>query len=94
MSKAPTGNVKEYEGDGDWFKVWESTLCDTSKDLTTDAWCTYGMSQFGFQLPDDTPAGEYLVRAEHIGLHGAQANEAEFYYRYALSSSVLLSSVV
>jgi hypothetical protein len=81
MSKAPTGNVKEYEGDGEWFKIWEKTLCNENGDLTKDAWCAWGMSEFEFQIPKDTPAGEYLVRAEHIGLHGAQANEAEFYYR-------------
>ncbi|KAL2855146.1 glycosyl hydrolase family 61-domain-containing protein [Aspergillus pseudodeflectus] len=83
MSKAPTGNVQEYEGDGEWFKVWESTLCDESGDLTSDAWCTYGMSQFEFQIPEATPSGEYLVRAEHIGLHGAQVDEAEFFYSCA-----------
>jgi hypothetical protein len=81
MSKAPTGNVQEYEGDGDWFKIWETTLCDESADLTKEAWCAYGMSQFEFKIPADTPAGEYLVRAEHVGLHGAQNNEAEFFYR-------------
>ncbi|KAH8666140.1 glycosyl hydrolase family 61-domain-containing protein [Ilyonectria robusta] len=83
MSKAPTGNVQEYEGDGDWFKIWEKTLCDESGDLTKTAWCAYGMSQFEFEIPADTPAGEYLVRAEHVGLHGAQNNEAEFFYSCA-----------
>jgi hypothetical protein len=39
------------------------------------------MPQFEFQIPGNTPAGEYLIRAEHVGLHGAQANEAEFFYR-------------
>ncbi|RHZ57397.1 lytic polysaccharide monooxygenase auxiliary activity family 9 protein [Aspergillus thermomutatus] len=83
MSKAPTGNVQEYEGDGEWFKIWEKTLCDESGDLTAGAWCTYGMSEFEFQIPEATPAGEYLVRAEHVGLHGAQSNEAEFFYSCA-----------
>lgn len=81
MSKAPTGNVTEYEGDGEWFKIWGKTLCDESSALATDAWCTWGMSQFEFKIPEDTPAGEYLVRAEHVGLHGAQGNHAEFFYR-------------
>ncbi|GLB06588.1 hypothetical protein AtubIFM57258_001898 [Aspergillus tubingensis] len=83
MSKAPTGNVQEYEGDGEWFKIWEKTLCNEEGDLTKDAWCTWGMSEFEFQIPAETPAGEYLVRAEHVGLHGAQANEAEFFYSCA-----------
>lgn len=82
MSKAPSGNVQEYQGDGDWFKIWEKTICYQNGDLTKDAWCTWGMGQLEFQIPEDTPAGEYLIRAEHIGLHGAQANEAEFFYRY------------
>ncbi|KAL5362917.1 glycosyl hydrolase family 61-domain-containing protein [Aspergillus floccosus] len=83
MSKAPSGNVQEYEGDGEWFKIWEKTICNENGDLTKDAWCTWGMSQFEFQIPESTPAGEYLVRAEHVGLHGAQANEAEFFYSCA-----------
>ena len=56
MSKAPSGNVKEYEGDGDWFKIWEQTLCNEKGDLTTDAWCTYGDSQFEFKIPENSPA--------------------------------------
>lgn len=28
MSKAPSGNVQEYEGDGEWFKVWEKSICN------------------------------------------------------------------
>lgn len=81
MSKAPTGNVQEYEGDGEWFKIWESTICNEGGDLTTNAWCTWDMDQLEFQIPESVPAGEYLVRAEHIGLHGAHADEAEFFYR-------------
>lgn len=91
MSKAPSGNVQEYEGDGEWFKIWETTICDESGDLTTDAWCAYGLSQFEFQIPEDTPAGEYLVRAEHVGLHGAQDNEAEFFYRSVIHLNIRLS---
>ncbi|KAI0482382.1 glycosyl hydrolase family 61-domain-containing protein [Xylariaceae sp. FL0804] len=83
MSKAPSGNVQEYEGDGDWFKIWERTICDAGGDLTQGAWCTYGLDAFNFSIPADTPAGEYLVRAEHVGLHGAQDDEAEFFYSCA-----------
>ncbi|KAJ5370216.1 endoglucanase [Penicillium cataractarum] len=76
MSKAPTGNVTEYQGDGEWFKIWEKTLCDESGDFAHRC-------LFEFQIPEDTPAGEYLVRAEHVGLHGAQGNHAEFLYSCA-----------
>ena len=86
MSKAP-GSVVEYEGDGDWFKIWSAGIANPNGDLTTDAWEAWDMPALDFTVPEDTPAGEYLVRAEHIGLHGAQAGEAEFYYRYDLTKA-------
>ncbi|KAF3356341.1 endo-beta-1 like protein [Verticillium longisporum] len=61
MSKAPT-TAKSYEGDGEWFKIFEES--DTIE----------------FTIPKDTPDGEYLFRPEHIGVHGAHAGQAEFYY--------------
>ncbi|KAJ0162563.1 putative endo-beta-1,4-glucanase D, partial [Colletotrichum tanaceti] len=39
-----------------------------------------------FTLPKDTPNGEYLIRVEHIGVHGAHVGQAEF--------SILSSAVV
>ncbi|VUC24142.1 unnamed protein product [Clonostachys rosea] len=78
MSKAP-GNVKEYTGDGDWFKIHQEGLCNDGP-VTTTAWCTWDKDRISFQIPTDTPAGQYLVRVEHVGLHGAHAGEAEFYY--------------
>ena len=42
--------------------------------------CTPASSQFTFKIPQGTPAGEYLLRFEHIGLHGAgSAGGAQFY---------------
>ncbi|KAJ3535407.1 hypothetical protein NM208_g7143 [Fusarium decemcellulare] len=81
MSKSP-GNVTEYAGDGDWFKIHEEGLCN-SGDITTTAWCTWDKDRISFTVPNGTPAGEYLVRVEHIGLHGAHNGEAEFYYACA-----------
>ncbi|EEY22448.1 fungal cellulose binding domain-containing protein [Verticillium alfalfae VaMs.102] len=52
MSKAPA-TAKAYEGNGEWFKIFEES---------------------------DTPDGEYLIRPEHIGVHGAHVGQAEFYY--------------
>ncbi|KAH8203309.1 hypothetical protein TruAng_002505 [Truncatella angustata] len=69
MPKAP-GDVQNYVGDADWFKIWESTICDENEDLTKTAWCTY--------------PGQYLVRAEHVGLHGAQNNAAEIFTGFQL----------
>ncbi|KAM5345100.1 hypothetical protein ACJ41O_010962 [Fusarium nematophilum] len=81
MSKAP-GDVTSYAGDGDWFKIHEEGLCDSS-DIKSTSWCTWDKDRISFTVPADTPAGEYLVRAEHIGLHGAHNGEAEFYYACA-----------
>ncbi|KAH8198258.1 hypothetical protein TruAng_007556 [Truncatella angustata] len=56
MYKVP-GDVQEYEGDGDLFKIWETTICDESGDLTKDAWCSYGISKFESQVPKNTMDG-------------------------------------
>jgi hypothetical protein len=79
MSKAPS-TVQTYEGDGGWFKIFEEGVCDKSKDFTRDAWCTWDKDRIEFTIPADTPDGEYLIRPEHIGLHGAHDKQAEFYY--------------
>lgn len=80
MSKAPS-TAQDYEGDGDWFKIYEESVCDTSADFTTDAWCTWDKDRIEFTIPADLPDGEYLIRSEHIGIHGAHVGEAEFYMR-------------
>lgn len=82
MSKAPS-TASTYEGDGDWFKIMESGVCDESKDFLKDAWCSWDKDRIEFTIPEDTPAGEYLIRPEHIGLHGAHDGQAEFYYACA-----------
>src|SRR5687767_7725584 len=39
-----------------------------------------GKSSFSVTIPRCIPAGEYLLRAEHIGLHGASSpGGAQFY---------------
>ncbi|KAI1085011.1 glycosyl hydrolase family 61-domain-containing protein [Whalleya microplaca] len=83
MSKAPDGTTAAaYKGDGDWFKVYElSTSSITDAGLQ---WATYvnnaGIHNFTFQLPDTLPAGQYLMRAEHVALHGASTKGgAQFY---------------
>lgn len=67
MSKAPTGDVKSYDGSGDWFKIGETGVCNESGDFTKDAWCTYDKNTLTATIPKDTPSGEYLMRFEHIG---------------------------
>ncbi|KAI4630165.1 hypothetical protein J4E80_001098 [Alternaria sp. BMP 0032] len=82
MSKAPS-SVKEYEGDGEWFKIFESGLCHPDKDILGDAWCTWDSNKIEFTVPAEVPEGEYLIRSEHVGLHGAHDGQAEFYYACA-----------
>ncbi|CAG7965440.1 unnamed protein product [Penicillium nalgiovense] len=82
MSKAPT-TAKEYEGDGEWFKIHQESVCDKNKDFTKDAWCTWDKDRIEFTIPASLPDGEYLIRPEHIGVHGAAGGEAEFYYTCA-----------
>ncbi|KAF7595546.1 hypothetical protein BBP40_005581 [Aspergillus hancockii] len=79
MSKAPN-SAKTYQGDGEWFKIHEESVCNKNADFTKDAWCTWEKDRVEFTIPADTPDGEYLIRPEHIGVHGAHAGQAEFYY--------------
>ncbi|KAL0944502.1 glycosyl hydrolase family 61 protein [Colletotrichum truncatum] len=83
MSKAPNGvQAKDYKGDGDWFKVYAMTV--TAFDQQTIHWANYKYAQairnYTFELPHELPAGQYLMRAEHIGLHDAvEFGKAQFY---------------
>lgn len=67
MSRAEGGDVKSYDGSGDWFKIHEEGVCDTNGDFTKDAWCNYDENSISATIPSGTPDGEYLVRVEHIG---------------------------
>ncbi|CAH0004521.1 unnamed protein product [Clonostachys byssicola] len=80
MSKA-SGTAQEYKGDGDWFKVYELTYSALAADgIQWASFVNGGISNFTFTLPTDLPAGEYLMRGEHIGLHGAgDFGGAQFY---------------
>lgn len=79
-----TDDVKSYDGSGDWFKVREALFCSNpgNDGALTDAWCTWGEPGIAFTVPETVPDGEYLVRVEHIPLHGAQGTStgAEYYY--------------
>jgi hypothetical protein len=79
MSKAPT-TAGAYDGSGDWFKIHQETICNPGGDIKKDAWCTWGKDRVSFEIPQGIPDGDYLIRSEHIGLHGAHGGEAEFYY--------------
>lgn len=82
MSKAPS-TAQEYKGDGDWFKIYELTTSDQRPDPIK--WAKFdtgdgGARNFTFTLPEDLPAGDYLLRGESIALHSAgTVGEAQFY---------------
>ncbi|KAE8149935.1 putative endoglucanase [Aspergillus avenaceus] len=83
MSKAP-GDVKSYDGSGEWFKVYQEGVCeDISDGLEDTDWCTWGKNSASFNVPKNTPPGQYLVRVEHIGLHRGMSGNAEFYFTCA-----------
>lgn len=79
LSKAPT-TAQAYKGEVDWFKIFGESTCKPSGDFGRDAWCTWDKDNVSFTILADNPDGEYLIRAEHIGVHGAHDGQAEFYY--------------
>jgi hypothetical protein len=78
MSKAPESGVATYDGSGDWVKVWETGLCRGQANSDGN-WCAYNKDRLDWQIPAKLPPGEYLVRAEHIGLHEGHKSRAQFY---------------
>lgn len=66
------------DGSGDWFKIaeWGPTITESAIEWPDST----NKLQFKFTLPSCIPAGQYLMRIEHIGLHGAgAAGGAQFY---------------
>jgi hypothetical protein len=61
MSKAP-GAIKDYEGDGDWFKIGTSAASDGMH------WDSERQPEMNFTIPKATPPGQYLVRVEHFNI--------------------------
>ncbi|KAL8391781.1 hypothetical protein RB595_002115 [Gaeumannomyces hyphopodioides] len=84
LSRAPDGvAANQYKGDGEWFKVYSLTTASFSS-TQGPVWATFpnsqGITSFTFKLPQNLPPGDYLMRAEHIGLHAAgSAGGAQFY---------------
>lgn len=79
MSRAPSDNVANYDGSGDWFKIFQEGVCNTGGDFTTNAWCTWDRNWIAATIPKNTPNGEYLVRVEHIGVHRSHVNQPEHF---------------
>jgi hypothetical protein len=78
VSKAP-GSVKSYDGSGDWTKVMQSGLKNPSTPGVDTAWDSWQKDRLEWTIQKNIPAGEYLVRVEHIGLHEGHVGKAQFY---------------
>jgi hypothetical protein len=80
MSRSTASDVSKYEGDGEWFKIYEvgiKTYADNSVGAT---WVSEGWKSFNFVIPKDIEDGGYLLRADHIAVHSAGSTEgAQFY---------------
>ncbi|KAK2810363.1 hypothetical protein FQN50_003094 [Emmonsiellopsis sp. PD_5] len=74
---ASDGDVKAYDGSGAWFKISESGAEITPEAITFPS---MDATEYTFEIPAATPPGEYLLRIEHVGLHGAsEVGGAQFY---------------
>jgi len=78
ISKA-TADVKSYDGSGDWVKVMESGLTNPSTPGVDTAWDSWQKDRLEWKIQNSIPAGEYLVRVEHIALHEGHVGKAQFY---------------
>lgn len=77
MSQAPGGDVKTYDGSGDWFKIGVVGY-NTPFDSTGTNWRSYGEGTFNVSIPTTVPNGQYLLRIEHVGLHRPSTREMFF----------------
>ncbi|TLD19701.1 hypothetical protein PspLS_09682 [Pyricularia sp. CBS 133598] len=77
---SPVANAKTDKGD-DWYKIHQSLICKqgSPESLRSDAWCSWDEDNVNAVIPATIPNGQYLLRGEHIGLHGAHDGQAEFY---------------
>ncbi|KAH8146235.1 uncharacterized protein LAJ45_09677 [Morchella importuna] len=77
MAKAPS-TAAAFDGSGSvWFRVWERGATSITSDAITFDTTS---STFTFTVPKSLPNGEYLVRIEHIAIHGASSfGGAQFY---------------
>lgn len=77
---SPVSNAKTDKGE-DWFKIHQSLICKqgSAESFRTDAWCSWGENNVFATIPSTLPNGQYLLRGEQIGLHGAHDGQAEFY---------------
>ena len=82
MSKSTVANVSTYQGEGDWFKIYEMGVKTYANYSLAMTWLSDGWKTFDFKIPKDIENGQYLLRAEHIAIHSAGGPDgagAQFY---------------
>lgn len=82
MSKSTVANVSAYQGEGDWFKIYEMGVKTYANYSLAMTWLSDGWTKFDFKIPKDIENGQYLLRAEHIAVHSAGGPDgagAQFY---------------
>lgn len=86
MAKVPSGQTAEtWDGSGSvWFKIYQEEAITTSSSIS---WASMGKTQYPVTLPKALPAGEYLLRSEHIALHSAGSSGGA---QVSLATSVLV----
>jgi hypothetical protein len=78
MARAPDGvDISSWKGEGAvWFKIYHEQP-NFGSQLT---WPSNGKGSFPVTIPRCIKAGNYLLRAEHLGLHSASSpGGAQFY---------------
>ena len=95
LSRAP-GPAAEYDGSGDWTKIYSLTYSLNSSYGASDGilkWATHNARTFNFKLPSETPSGEYLLRAEGLALHAAHKPDNYQFYIACAQINVVGSGV-
>ncbi|KAF2834759.1 lytic polysaccharide monooxygenase [Patellaria atrata CBS 101060] len=79
MAKVPSGqSISSWDGSGNvWFKIASQGPTISGGQMN---WPSLNAGSVSVTIPSSTPAGDYLLRVEHIALHQASnAGGAQFY---------------
>ncbi|ETS73783.1 hypothetical protein PFICI_14729 [Pestalotiopsis fici W106-1] len=82
LSRVPDGmDVREYDGDGDWLKIYTLGLEWMVNQTDPIRWRAYNNGglpeRFIFKIPAQTPAGQYLLRMDEVNT-GLEEHNAVF----------------
>ncbi|KAK5636744.1 hypothetical protein RRF57_012456 [Xylaria bambusicola] len=77
-------DATKADGSAPWYKIFADSWSSKGSVGDSDNWGTNDLNaccgKMDVKIPDDTPSGDYLLRAEVIALHTAgQSGGAQFY---------------